>query len=111
MFSFFVGVQDSNRAEVLVVHKAVDLFCSSPLYVGRNVVFESDSRVAVSWINGKGIGSYAHVNCIYNIRSNLKFLGGEVKFKSRASNHFADRLAKLGSSIEGDFVEWRDFGG
>ncbi|KAK3212018.1 hypothetical protein Dsin_016724 [Dipteronia sinensis] len=78
--------------------------------VGRNLVIESDSKIAVSWINGKGIGSFNHVNSIYDIRNKLKLVGGEVKFRSRDSNKFADRLAKLGYIKKGDFFEWGDFG-
>ncbi|KAK3221705.1 hypothetical protein Dsin_008730 [Dipteronia sinensis] len=110
MFSLYVGIQDSNTAELLAIHKAVELCCSVSACVGRNLVIESDSMVAVSWINGKGIGNFKLVNLIYDIRSNLKFLKGEVKFRSRASNQFADNLAKMGSGEKGDFIEWGDFG-
>ncbi|KAK2640834.1 hypothetical protein Ddye_022597 [Dipteronia dyeriana] len=110
MFSFNVGIQDSNTVEVMAIHKEVDLCCSSPLCSCREIVFESDSKVAVSWTNGKGIGNFALVQSIYDIRSNLNLLEGEVKFKSRASNQFADSLAKNCSNCGGDFVEWGDCG-
>ncbi|KAK3188482.1 hypothetical protein Dsin_028043 [Dipteronia sinensis] len=78
--------------------------------MGRNLVIESDSKIAVSWVNSKGIGNFSHVQLIYDTRDKLKSLGGEVKFRSRASNQFTDSLAKMGSSKKGDFVEWGDFG-
>ncbi|KAK2656799.1 hypothetical protein Ddye_009851 [Dipteronia dyeriana] len=106
MFSFYVGVHDSNSTEVLAIHKAVELCCSSPICFSCRVVFESDSKVAISWINGKGIRSLAHVHFIYDIRCGLKLIDGEVIFKSRSSNQFVDGLAKLGSSRSGDLVEW-----
>ena len=37
MFSFFVGSQDSNSAELMAIHKAVVLYCSSPACLGRFV--------------------------------------------------------------------------
>ncbi|KAK2639752.1 hypothetical protein Ddye_027547 [Dipteronia dyeriana] len=105
MFSFNVGIQDSITAEVMAIHKAVDLCCSAQLCYGREIVFESDSKVAVLWINGKGIGNFSLVHFIYDIRRNLNLLDGEVKFKSRASNQFVDSLTKSGSNGGDDFVE------
>ncbi|KAK0582189.1 hypothetical protein LWI29_022571 [Acer saccharum] len=32
-----------------------------------------------------------------------------VEFSPRSSNQFADKLAKLGSSMKGNFVDWGDF--
>ncbi|KAK1549737.1 hypothetical protein Q3G72_006906 [Acer saccharum] len=108
MFSFYVGVQDSNTAELMAIHKAVDLYCSSITCMGRNLEISRDSMVAVSWINRKGIGCVKYVNLIYDIRSKLQKVGGAVRFFSRSSNHFADRLVKSGSSKSGDCVEWGD---
>ncbi|KAK2636477.1 hypothetical protein Ddye_031269 [Dipteronia dyeriana] len=49
-----------------------------------------------------------YVNLIYDIHSNLELLGGAmVHFKSRASTVFDDKLAKLGSRMSDDFVEWQ----
>ncbi|KAK2649624.1 hypothetical protein Ddye_017113 [Dipteronia dyeriana] len=39
MFSFYVGVQDSNSVKVLAIHKAVDLCCSTSICVSSGVVF------------------------------------------------------------------------
>ncbi|KAK2659775.1 hypothetical protein Ddye_006308 [Dipteronia dyeriana] len=101
MFSLFVGVKDSNAAEILAIHKAMDLCSSVFACMGRNLVIESDSKIVISWINSKGIGNVNHVQLIYDIRDKLQFLSGVVKFRSRASNQFADNLTKLGSSIMG----------
>ncbi|KAK3228043.1 hypothetical protein Dsin_007905 [Dipteronia sinensis] len=109
MFSLFIGFQDSNTAELSAIHKAVELCSSVSSCVGRNLVIESDSMIAVSWINGQGIENVNLINLIYDIRSNLKLLGGEVKFRTRSSNQFAEKLAKMGSSKNGDFIEWGDF--
>ncbi|KAK3205589.1 hypothetical protein Dsin_019635 [Dipteronia sinensis] len=34
--------------------------------------------------------------------------GSEISFNPRSSNSFADKLAKMGSSLAGDFIEWGD---
>ncbi|KAK2650531.1 hypothetical protein Ddye_018020 [Dipteronia dyeriana] len=57
-----------------------------------------------------GIGNVNHVQLIYDIRNKMKFLGDEVKFRSRASNQFTDSLVKLRSSKNRDFVDWGAFG-
>ncbi|KAK2654365.1 hypothetical protein Ddye_014221 [Dipteronia dyeriana] len=45
MFSFYVGVQESNLAEVLAIHKAVELCCFTSICVSRGVFF----RVIPRW--------------------------------------------------------------
>ena len=46
---------------------------------------------------------------IYDIRCIMGSFGGmKVVFDSRVYNSFADSLAKMGSSMSGDFVEWGD---
>ncbi|KAK2655027.1 hypothetical protein Ddye_008079 [Dipteronia dyeriana] len=63
---------------VNAIHKAVELCCSAQLCCGQEIVFESDSKVVVSWINGNGIGNFSLVHFIYDIRSNLNLLEGEL---------------------------------
>ncbi|KAK3229711.1 hypothetical protein Dsin_001592 [Dipteronia sinensis] len=107
LFFNCIGVQDSNSAEILAIHKACALCVSIPSFVGSNIEIVSDSMVVVSWINNGDVGSLKHVNNIYDIRGNLELLGGTVvHFSSRASNFFSDKLAKMGSSLASDFVEW-----
>ena len=67
----------------------------------------SDSKVAVSWVNKDGFGSLKNVDTIYDIRNKLNRMANSVLvFKSRGSNSFTDMLAKRGSNMEDDFLEW-----
>ncbi|KAK3212626.1 hypothetical protein Dsin_017332 [Dipteronia sinensis] len=98
---------ESNTAEIRAIQKACALCVGNSSLSGRNIEVVSDSKVAVFWINNGGYGSIKHVNTIYDIWCNLDILGGtKVSYNSRASNHFADELAKRGSSSAGDFVRW-----
>ncbi|KAK3227433.1 hypothetical protein Dsin_007295 [Dipteronia sinensis] len=102
LFSLFVGIRDSNEAEPMAIEKATQLCASNPSMMGRDITIVSDSKVAVSWINKAGFGNINHVDTVYSVRHYLASLGGTVvSFASRASNSFADNLAKLGSSIAG----------
>ncbi|KAK2646985.1 hypothetical protein Ddye_022180 [Dipteronia dyeriana] len=100
MFSCYIGIQDPNSTELVV------LCVFTPSFVNRNIEISSDSRMAISWINGEGVGSINHVDLIYDIRSSLEHFGGKVVYSPRVSNQFADRLAKLGSKMLGDFAEF-----
>ena len=48
LFSFFVGISDSNTAEVLAVHRACQLISSKTSLAGRMITIISDSKSAVS---------------------------------------------------------------
>ncbi|KAK3206432.1 hypothetical protein Dsin_020478 [Dipteronia sinensis] len=109
LFSNFVGITDSNTAELWAFKKAVQLCIANPELWGRDIAVVSDSKVAVSWVNDEDFGNIGHINSIYDIRSSMSYFGSlEVVYDSRAFNSFADSLAKMGSSIVGDFVEWGD---
>ncbi|KAK3219103.1 hypothetical protein Dsin_013073 [Dipteronia sinensis] len=111
MFSTFIGVHESNSAEILKIHQACALCVWIPSFMGHNIKIVSDSKVAVSRINNGGISSLKHVNDIYDIRCFLELLGGTVVcYASRASNSLTDSLTNMGSSMSGDFVECSDFG-
>ncbi|KAK2639235.1 hypothetical protein Ddye_027030 [Dipteronia dyeriana] len=111
MFSAFIGMHDAITAEIQAIARASDLCLSKLELRGRNIVIVSDSKVAVSWVNGEGISNIQHVQSIYDIRCNLKSLGqAKVVYNSRMSKTFADHLAKKGSGNEGDMLTWNDFG-
>jgi hypothetical protein len=110
LFSLYVGVVDSNSAEVLAIHRACQLISSNVRLASRNIALISDSKTAVSWIKSKDFGNFKLVNLIYDIRSFLhNSIGKSIFFKPRGSNSFADSLAKGGSSRSGDRLEWSDF--
>ncbi|KAK3183579.1 hypothetical protein Dsin_030865 [Dipteronia sinensis] len=102
-----IGNADANSAEIFAIHQACVLCAGSLTLVGKEVHIISDSIVAVSWVNGSGFGCLKHVKLIYDIRNLLRFLGRiSVSHNIRSSNSFADSLAKKGSNMEGDSVNW-----
>ncbi|KAK3212638.1 hypothetical protein Dsin_017344 [Dipteronia sinensis] len=106
-FCWYLGIHDANTVEVHTIHKACSLCCTKEELKGRKITIVSDSKVAVSWINNAGIGSLKHIDFIFDIRGMLNEMGNTVVvFNSRASNSFADMLAKRGSTRTGDVVEW-----
>ncbi|KAK3219105.1 hypothetical protein Dsin_013075 [Dipteronia sinensis] len=111
MFATFIGVHNSNSAEIFAIHQACAFCVWFPSFVDRNIKVVSDSKLAGSRINNGGIGNLKNVNEIYDIRGFLELLGGMVVcYASRVSNSLTDSLANMGSSMSGDFVEWSDFG-
>ncbi|KAK3221278.1 hypothetical protein Dsin_008303 [Dipteronia sinensis] len=109
LFSLFAGFRDSNEVKLMAIENVAHLCSYKSSLFGREINIISDSKVAVSWINDDGFGSLTHVDRVYDTHSYLGVLGGTiVSYSSRASNSFTDNLAKLGSSIAGDFIQWGD---
>ncbi|KAK1571626.1 hypothetical protein Q3G72_020344 [Acer saccharum] len=105
-FKFF-GVRDSNDAKLMAIEKAITLCTSNLILHSREIVIVNDSKVVVSWINDDGFGNLNYIDTVYDICSNLEFLGGTVvSFSPRSMNSYADNLAKLGSSLAGGFITW-----
>ncbi|KAK3206946.1 hypothetical protein Dsin_020992 [Dipteronia sinensis] len=102
--------RDSNTTEILAIHKALELCVSRTELLGRDIVIASDSKVPVSWVNNsEAFGSLKHVDLIYDIKEFMKVLGGaSVVFNPRHTNSCADNLAKMGSNLSGDRLEWGD---
>ncbi|KAK2640452.1 hypothetical protein Ddye_028247 [Dipteronia dyeriana] len=105
LFLLGVGVVDSVTAEVLVILKACELIHYNPRSVGRVINIFSDSKSAISWVNGNDFDNFKLVNQIYDIRSFLKIVDGlSISFKSISSNSFADSLARDASGNGGDKI-------
>ncbi|KAK2653607.1 hypothetical protein Ddye_013463 [Dipteronia dyeriana] len=103
LFSKHLGHRESNTAGIMVIHKATDIVATNPVFQGRKIIIGSDSKVVVSWVNNNSFESINNVKLIYDIRNNLTKLGNmEVIYNARATNSFADILAKRGSNMEGD---------
>ncbi|KAK3190292.1 hypothetical protein Dsin_029853 [Dipteronia sinensis] len=107
LFSSPVGLADSILAEVLAIHRACTVIYSSMFFKDRNITILSDSRSVVSWINGEGFGNIRIVKWLYDIRqfllvSNLVV----IKFTARSYNSLADGLAKNGSILHEERLEW-----
>ncbi|KAK1588420.1 hypothetical protein Q3G72_023129 [Acer saccharum] len=74
---------------------------------GKEIVTVSDSKVAVSWVYSEGIGNLDNCDAIYDIRDCSSFLPNvSVVFKSKATNSFADSLAKRASTAVMDFIDY-----
>ena len=91
----------------MAIARACNLSSSKPELRNKSIVVISDSKTAVSWINGSGVGSWMHVHQILEIRNLLGCLSkAHVEFESRESNSFADMLAKKGAAGEDDVLIW-----
>ena len=74
---------------------------------GQNIEIVSDSKIAVEWINGDNVGRVDHINLVYSIRDALRIHGSlKISFSLRASNSYANSLAKNGSREGGDLFHW-----
>ena len=101
---------DSNSAEVHAIHRACQLISSNPSLSHHKITIISDSKSAVSWINGADFGNFLLLNMVYDIRQVLHSIPGLVIiFMPRGSNSLADGLAKAGSSRSGDRLVWGVF--
>ena len=95
-FSLSTGPGFAYEAEVYALHFAL-LICQ--LFVIRNVVLESDSMVAVSWVNNKKNRPWKlqnYLNHIDHLAKEVNCL--QIKHVMREANVLADYLAKRGSS-------------
>ena len=105
-FSLSVGVQDVIAAELMAIKKACSLCVLNSALMGKFIEIVSDSLVVVTWINSDNVGSLDYVNLVYDIRDLMGRHGNlSLVFCSRASNTFADDLAK-GSNLMGNVVHW-----
>ena len=94
----------------MAIHKAVSLCLSRPAIYTKDIVIVSDSKIAVSWVNNNGFGSLNHVGTVNDIRAMLTHFGRtSVIYSLRASNSFADSLAKKASNMEEDILNWGEF--
>ena len=62
----------------------------------------------ISWVNEDDLGNLSHVNLIYDIHMLHVLSNTYMEHISRASNSVADRLAKRGSAMDSDNIEWGD---
>ena len=64
----FIFIQ--NLAELLAIHRACVLIPCRMHLLDRNITILSDSKLAVSWINGEGFGNLNFFN-LYMILDNF----------------------------------------
>ncbi|KAK2651351.1 hypothetical protein Ddye_011207 [Dipteronia dyeriana] len=98
-FSSYVGVQDVTSEEILAIARTCDLFGSRPDLVRWRLIIACDSKSAVEWVTSRDIEGSNHEQLISHIRNNLHGFGqASVVHCPRASNSYADILAKKGST-------------
>ncbi|KAK4838484.1 hypothetical protein QYF36_014080 [Acer negundo] len=106
-FSVFIGIQDAISVELMAIEKAYCLCVQNSAIQGQVIEIVSDYLSAVSWINSDTFGSLAHGQLVYGIRDYVrKFRNLSVRYCSRASNSYADNLARKGANREGDVIQW-----
>ncbi|KAK3198236.1 hypothetical protein Dsin_021651 [Dipteronia sinensis] len=96
LFSSYVGIEESNKTEILALHRAYELCASKDSLVGREIVFASHSKTDISWVsNFNSTGGCKHVKLIYDILSFLHYSGRSVVvYNHKSTNTLADELAK-----------------
>ncbi|XVF73337.1 hypothetical protein PTKIN_Ptkin12aG0193300 [Pterospermum kingtungense] len=95
-FSKYAGVVDSNIAELLAIREAVEVFLASRVR-DKKLITESDSKIAVSWVNNPNAAPWSVrniINYIVNLRSQIS--KSVVLHIFREANQRADFLAKQG---------------
>ncbi|KAK3217812.1 hypothetical protein Dsin_011782 [Dipteronia sinensis] len=101
MFSSFLGDDISSAcAEIYAIHKACELCEKASCPVSKRIIIESDSKSAVSWVNGvNGVGNVRLMDVILDIRDILSRNASRIKvqFVSISGNVSVDLLAKLGA--------------
>ncbi|EOY20113.1 Uncharacterized protein TCM_045510 [Theobroma cacao] len=93
---FPIGYHDSNYAELMAILHALRLFSASQ-YIGAQLLFESDSKVALSWVSDVRQRPWK----LWQIFNEIDYLSqtiGNVSYINvlREGNSFADSLGKLG---------------
>ncbi|XVF78436.1 hypothetical protein PTKIN_Ptkin14bG0132900 [Pterospermum kingtungense] len=104
-FSKSVGVAESNEAEYLAIREALILFLSSRWFDNHSLTIESDSSVAVSWLNNPNSTPWRLRNFTNHIQNLLKRIPRvKVVHIYRECNMVADALAKEGVHRLSDHV-------
>ncbi|XP_048490879.1 uncharacterized protein LOC125492440 [Beta vulgaris subsp. vulgaris] len=106
MFSSPIPPIEINYAEVLAIHRAIQISLRSQPTPNHPILIESDSHNAVKWSNDDNGGPW-NLNFQLNfIRRAIK--GGKVRIihRGRGSNIVADLLAKQGHTRSDEFIAW-----
>ncbi|KAK3223312.1 hypothetical protein Dsin_010337 [Dipteronia sinensis] len=100
IFSSFIGCHHSSFAEIAAILKACQLCELVNCPPNHNIIIESDSKSAVSWMNGEGgVRNVKLLEAIMDIKDILARLAPKVlvQFVPRRANVSADFLAKQGA--------------
>ncbi|TXG46574.1 hypothetical protein EZV62_027928 [Acer yangbiense] len=109
MFSPSIGFGSADAAEVAAILQGCQLCSSDHCPTTCSVIIESDSKRAVSWVNGiGGVSNVKLLDSIMEIKEILARLGSKVvvRFVPRSGNVAADFLAKQGAASGLSQVAW-----
>jgi ribonuclease HI len=102
-----VGVRESNVAEFLTIIFTLEICLEYDWLRRDNIIIESDSKNALSWINKAGSCPWNLRFCYIKLR-NILLLLKNVLFVhvNRESNNSADLLVKRRVTTKGRIIEW-----
>ncbi|KAK3205489.1 hypothetical protein Dsin_019535 [Dipteronia sinensis] len=106
-YSVNISIQDAISVEIQVIAKACSLCVNIAELCGTKIVFTSDSKSAVSWIDSTNLGNLSHLHLILDISCMLGSLGqASMEYCSRNTNSVADFLAKKSDRGDMDVLIW-----
>ncbi|XVF65611.1 hypothetical protein PTKIN_Ptkin09bG0262900 [Pterospermum kingtungense] len=98
-FSKYVGVEDSNIAEILAIREDVEVFLPSRVR-DKKLIIESDSKTAVSWVNNPNAAPWSIRNIInYIVNLRIQVSNSVVLHIFSEANQRADFLGKQGARL------------
>ncbi|KAK1562591.1 hypothetical protein Q3G72_014539 [Acer saccharum] len=109
IFSSYIGFGLSTLAEIQAILKACQLCVSDCCPFDVRIIIESDSMVAVSWVNGNsGVGNVSLMDYILDIKEIVAKCKPRLSVTHvyRTSNVAADFLSKQGGVSYLDQVVW-----
>ncbi|XVF79235.1 hypothetical protein PTKIN_Ptkin14bG0204400 [Pterospermum kingtungense] len=103
-FSKSIGLADSNLAELLAIREALIVFSSSSWAI-HGFLLESDSKIAVNWVNNPLKVPWKFQNFISQIENLKKVIKDwRIDHVFREGNQEADLLAKEGINRTNDLL-------
>ena len=102
------GSADSNMSELFTIRKALQILSLKVELHNVNVIIESDSSNAVSWVSNSEVNYPWEFHYVQSLIDNLKATLHNVSFvhTMRENNFMADTLAKQGVYRDCDFIAW-----
>ncbi|XVF82159.1 hypothetical protein PTKIN_Ptkin16aG0022400 [Pterospermum kingtungense] len=96
-FSKSIGVEDSNIAELLAIREGLILFLSSPWAQCKELIIESDSKIAINWVNNPESAPWRIRKFVTHMETlKPRVIGLTFVHVFREVNQIVDQLAKEG---------------
>lgn len=107
IFSRPVPFMDINQAEILAIHRALQITSTNSRFSESPIIVESDSSNAVKWCNNPEGGPWNLAFIINFIRDAMsKEPRVSIIHKGRGTNTVADSMAKKGLTRADEFIAW-----